>query len=238
MAQRTTELARSNQDLEQFAYVASHDLQEPLRMVTGYLQLLARALPRPARREGRQVHRLRRGRGERMSTLIRDLLAYSRRGHARRRPAARRMPARPSTGACETSLGDRAERRRRHPRSAADGPRRPDATGATLPEPVGNAIKFRRRTGRPRSTWPPGRKRSEWLFSVRDNGIGFEQQYEEKIFVIFQRLHTRGKYPGTGIGLAICKRIVERHGGRIWASGEPGQGATFFFTIPTLEAIA
>ena len=97
---------------------------------------------------------------------------------------------------------------------------------------VGNALKFRSPGRTAEIRVAARREAEEWLFSVRDNGLGFEQQYAEKIFVIFQRLHARGQYPGTGIGLAICKRIVQRHGGRIWASGEPGQGATFFFTIP------
>ncbi len=104
---------------------------------------------------------------------------------------------------------------------------------------IGNAIKFR--CAGPAAAGPrlrPAGRRRQWLFSVEDNGIGIEQQYADKIFVIFQRLHARGKYPGTGIGLAICKRIVERHGGRIWASRRAGQGATFFFTIPKKRTIA
>jgi chemotaxis family two-component system sensor kinase Cph1 len=97
---------------------------------------------------------------------------------------------------------------------------------------VGNAVKYRS-PDRPAEVRVAVREEGgHWLFSVADNGIGFEQQYEGKLFMIFQRLHARGKYPGTGVGLAICKRIVERHGGRIWAAGEPGKGATFFFTIP------
>jgi light-regulated signal transduction histidine kinase (bacteriophytochrome) len=97
---------------------------------------------------------------------------------------------------------------------------------------IGNAIKFRDKERRSEIHVGVRRDDGEWVFSVRDNGIGFEQQYEKKMYLIFQRLHDRGQYPGTGIGLAICRRIVERHGGRLWASGELGKGATFFFTIP------
>ena len=97
---------------------------------------------------------------------------------------------------------------------------------------IGNALKFRDPDRSPEIHIMVQQDNGQWLFSVRDNGIGFEQQYEKKMFMIFQRLHDRGQYPGTGIGLAICRRIVERHGGRIWANGEPGKGATFFFTIP------
>jgi light-regulated signal transduction histidine kinase (bacteriophytochrome) len=97
---------------------------------------------------------------------------------------------------------------------------------------IGNAIKYRSPEHDPRIHVSAERKNGAWNFAVQDNGIGFEQQYENKMFLIFQRLHSRGKYPGTGIGLAICKRIVERHGGQIWAVGEPGKGAVFTFTIP------
>jgi light-regulated signal transduction histidine kinase (bacteriophytochrome) len=97
---------------------------------------------------------------------------------------------------------------------------------------IGNAIKYRSPDRRPEIHVSVHRENGSWQFDVRDNGIGFEQQYEKKMFLIFQRLHSRGKYPGTGIGLAICKRIVDRHGGEIWAVGDPGNGATFSFTIP------
>jgi PAS domain S-box-containing protein len=232
--QRTAdELARSNRDLEQFAYVASHDLQEPLRMVAGYLQLLSERYRGQIDAKADKYIAYAVDGATRMSTLIRDLLAYSRVG-----TCAEPLSPTSSQEALDFAL--------KNLRSAIDESGaavthdqlpvvRADKTQLTqvFQNLVGNALKFRDPGRPPRIHVEVRQQQGQWLFSVTDNGVGFEQQYEEKIFVIFQRLHGRGNYPGTGIGLAICRRIVERHGGRIWARGEPGQGATFFFTLPS-----
>ena len=226
------ELDRSNKDLEQFAYVASHDLQEPLRMVTGYLQLLSERYKGQLDDKADKYIAYAVDGATRMSTLIHDLLAYS-------RVNTRGEPLRPvsSEEAFDFAMRNLGS-------AIQQGGAR--VTHDPLPEVradkvqlvqlfqnlVGNALKFRAPDREPRVHVSVCQSDGEWLFRVEDNGIGFEQQYEEKMFLIFQRLHSRGKYPGTGIGLAICKRIADRHGGRIWATGQPGQGATFSFTIP------
>jgi PAS domain S-box-containing protein len=226
------ELARSNQDLEQFAYVASHDLQEPLRMVTGYLQILEDRYKGHLDETADKYIDYAVDGAARMSGLIRDLLAYSRvnsRGEELRsvesdkafESALRNLGVRIQESAAEIT----------HDRLPTV---RADMTQLTqiFQNLVGNALKFHADDRPPRIHVAAREAEGQWLFSVKDNGIGFEQQYEDKIFLIFQRLHGRGQYPGTGIGLAICKRIIERHGGKIWATSTPGEGTTFLFTLP------
>ena len=164
--------------------------------------------------------------------LIRDLLAYSRTGRAV--DALQEADAGKALDAALTNLASAIKQSGAVVSHDALPVVRADRTQLVqlFQNLVGNALKFRSPGRTAEIRVAARREAEEWLFSVRDNGLGFEQQYAEKIFVIFQRLHARGQYPGTGIGLAICKRIVQRQGGRIWASGEPGQGATFFFTIP------
>ncbi|BCL33671.1 GAF domain-containing protein [Nostoc sp. MS1] len=279
---QSQELARSNTELENFAYVASHDLQEPLRMVTSYLQLLERRYKSQLDSNAEQFITYAVDGARRMQTLINDLLNYSRvttRGQPfvsvdcgviLQRAIANLKIAIEESGAVIT-----------HdplPTVMAD----PTQLTQVLQNLIANAIKFRRDAApkihiglveksivnsqqstvnsqqskqNPTSPSPPTPSsphsplptphsplptphsplptpQKTWLFSVRDNGIGIEPQYVERIFVIFQRLHSRSKYPGTGIGLAICKKIIERHGGHIWVESEPGQGSTFYFTIP------
>jgi len=223
-------LKRSNEDLEQFAYVASHDLQEPLRVVRGYVQLLERKFKGLLDADAEQFIFYIVDGVERMRQLITDLLNYSRVGSLGREFRSINMQA----------LVDRV--RENLDKVIAE-------TGATLvydslPEVqgdetqlvqlfqnlIGNGIKFRGESP-PRIEISARREGDRWVFAVRDNGIGIDREYWDQIFVIFQRLHTRQKYPGTGIGLAICKRILERHGGAIWLESELGKGSTFYFTL-------
>jgi PAS domain S-box-containing protein len=237
LAQRAAELARSNAELEQFAYVASHDLQEPLRAVVSYVQLLEKRYrgqldERADRSIGHAVDGARR-----MQTLISDLLAFSR---VERRGA----PFGPTD--TEAVLGAVLENLR--PAIEESGavvthdPLPPLVADRTqlvqlFQNLIGNAIKFRADAPpRVHLSAEPDQETGGWRFAVRDHGIGISPEYHDRIFLIFQRLHGRNEYPGTGIGLAVCKRIVERHGGRIWleSSGD-NAGSTFYFTIPNQD---
>ena len=229
------ELGRSNRELEQFAYVASHDLQEPLRMVASYVQLLARRYQGRLGAEADEFIAFAVDGATRMQTLINDLLAYSRVGTRGKPPAHADAEAALSHALVHLKVAVEES-------GAA-------VTHAGLPEVladdtqliqlfqnlVGNAIKFRG-PETPRVHVSAERQDGVWRFAVRDNGIGIDPQYFERIFAIFQRLHTRAEYPGTGICLAVCKKIVERHGGRIWVESRSGQGATFYLTLSATEA--
>jgi hypothetical protein len=233
LERQARELARSNRELEQFAYVASHDLQEPLRMVGSYTELLAQRYPEKRDAETDEFIGYVLEGVMRMQALIRDLLSYSRVG----------SQAQPFVA---TDCGEVLQRALANLRSAIDDSGA-EVTIGGLPvvgaDPsqmlqlfqnlVGNAVKFHGEE-RPLIRVGAERRGADWVFSVTDNGIGIDARYADRIFVIFQRLHGRGKYPGTGIGLAICKKIVERHAGRIWVESQPGKGATFYFTIPAI----
>ena len=230
---RTLELKRSNEDLEQFAYVASHDLQEPLRMVTNYLQLLQNRYKSQLDNKAQDFIQIAVDGALRMHQLIGDLLTYSRVGTAGK-PLG---PVNANEALKNTLLNLKIAIEESGAKVMSDLLPTVKADMLQLTQLfqnlIGNAIKFR-------SDKPPeihvsaqrGPRENEWQFSVRDNGIGIAPKDFDRIFLIFQRLHTREKYPGTGIGLALCKKIVERHGGRIWVESEPGEGTTFHFTIP------
>lgn len=231
LTRRTEELARSNRDLEQFAYVASHDLQEPLRMVSAYTQLLARRYQGKLDADADDYIGFAMDGAKRMQQLVEDLLSYARvnaRGGEMRPTDIQEIVQRAETNLL-VAIHDSGA-------SVVAGPMPTiQADPAQLTQLyqnlVSNGLKFRGESP-PRIEISAERRGSDWLFSVRDNGIGMEPQYRERIFLIFQRLHGRGEYSGTGIGLAICKRIVERHGGHIWVESRPGEGSTFFFTLP------
>ena len=272
------DLARSNRELEQFAYVASHDLQEPLRQITSFVDLLQKQPPNQLDAKSAQYLEFVREGSIRMRALVQDLLAYSRVGGDKRQydPVSCQAALTMAMTALRKSIEETHAKITYDelPMVSAD----PIQLAQLFQNLLGNAIKFRRKGATPeihigvkkgsgfrgqgsgvrgqgteskiRETMSSADKEivqqavmhpflpeprtpnpEPWLFFVRDNGIGIEPQYHDKIFAIFQRLHTREEYPGTGIGLAICKKIVERLGGRIWIESKLGEGSTFYFTL-------
>lgn len=228
---RTDELSRSNEELQQFAYVASHDLQEPLRMVSSFVQLLARQYQGKLDADADEYIGFAVDGATRMQKLIEGLLSFS-------RIRTRGQEFKPVD--CEALLAD----------VMFDLTKVIEETGATVTHEtlptiigdgsqlaqvfqnlIGNAIKFHGQEP-PTVHVSAAEDKGAWTFAVRDNGIGIDPQFNEKVFLIFQRLHTRTEYPGLGIGLAVCKRILERHGGRLWLDSEPGKGTTFHFSVP------
>ncbi|MCM2358318.1 MAG: ATP-binding protein [Geobacteraceae bacterium] len=234
LAAQARDLSRSNAELEQFAYVASHDLQEPLRMVSSYVQLIARRYQGRLDREGDEFIAFAVEGATRMQRLIRDLLTYSRvgtRGHDFQ-PVDCMLPLRHALTNLQLAIRESGAIV-----SFIDLPTvLGDATQLTqlFQNLVGNAIKFR--DSHPLQVQVGAKLVGyEWRFWVRDNGMGIATEYFDRIFLIFQRLQGRTRDAGTGIGLAVCKKIVERHGGRIWVESAPDKGAIFYFTIPMLK---
>ncbi len=225
-------LTESNSALEQFAYVASHDLQEPLRTMSAYAQLLAQRYRGKLDQDADTFLGFILSASGRLSTLVRDLLAYARQTTEEERPSS-------------IALDEDLEAALTHLDQAI---KECQATITHDPLPtlqvdrgqmvrlfqnlIGNAVKYRNPNQPPKVHISAEQKGSEWVISIRDNGIGFAPEHASSIFAPFKRLHSAQEYPGTGVGLAICRRIVQAQGGRIWAESEPGQGTTFFFTLP------
>jgi PAS domain S-box-containing protein len=225
------ELKRSNAELEQFAYVASHDLQEPLRMVSSYTQLVMKRYGERLDSDAREFMNYVVDGAARMKQLIEDLLAYSRVGTKGKdfKPVAVENALKRAVTNLHAAIEESGAQ------VTHDALPTVDADEVQLAQLfqnlMGNALKFKG-SERPHVHVSAVELPNEFQISIKDNGIGIEPQYFERIFMLFQRLHTKGDYPGTGIGLAICKKVVERHGGRIWVESEPGKGSSFNFTLP------
>jgi signal transduction histidine kinase len=231
LEQKSQELTRSNDDLKEFAYAVSHDLQEPLRVVAGFVQLLGKRYKGRFDRNADDFIEYTVEGVKRMQLMIKDLLEYSQVGTKGRafRPTDCSSVVRQAVANLKAAVEES--------RAAVTFDNLPTIMADEMQmirlfqNLIGNAIKFKD-GGTPEVRISAEKKEDYWIFSVRDNGIGMDPKYLDKIFAVFQRLHTREDYAGTGIGLAVCKKIVERHGGRIWVESEPGRGSTFFFTLP------
>jgi light-regulated signal transduction histidine kinase (bacteriophytochrome) len=225
-------LGRSNRELEQFAYVASHDLQEPLRTIASYTELLARRYHGRLDERADQYIAFTTSATTRMKSLIQDLLAYSRVRQGGRAPTAvdtqeivagvvedlaaqvSASGGRVVVGALPTVQGNA------------------DLLRQVFLNVIGNALKFRAEGRAPVVEVRASRRGRGWIFSVQDNGIGIEPQYHDRIFGVFQRLHGQDEYDGSGIGLAVTRSAIEQHGGAVWVESRPGQGSTFHFSVP------
>jgi signal transduction histidine kinase len=231
LSKRTEDLTRSNVELDQFASVVSHDLQEPLRMITAYMHLLQTQYSGKLDKDADEFIGFAVDAAKRMQGLIDDLLTYSRVGTRGKEFTATDC----NVVLARTLLNLKMAIDESGAKVTQDAlpivPGDEFQLGQLLQNLIGNALKYRGQR-RPEIHVGCERHGEMWRFSVKDNGIGIDPEYTERIFVIFQRLHTRQEYPGTGIGLAICKKIVERHRGKIWVESDPSQGSTFYFTLP------
>ncbi len=230
------EIMRSNEELERFAYIASHDLQEPLRMVNNFTQLLEAEYKEQLDDQAQKYMHFITDGAQRMQNLILDLLEYSRIGHE-------------EAGSSDVDTALHTKLAIENLQEIVNDTRAVITTGdlpvvqvnpvrfvRLMQNLIGNSIKYRDKDREPEITIEAKDNGEEWLFSVTDNGIGMKEDYLEQIFVIFKRLHGKSEYQGTGIGLAICKKIVESFDGRIWAESEPEKGSVFYFTIPKVES--
>jgi PAS domain S-box-containing protein len=233
LAEKAEAVERSNAELEQFAYVASHDLREPLRMISSYVGLLERRYADKLDSEAKEFIAFAKDGAQRMDHLVLDLLEYSRVGRASHPKAPVDIRSLIDESLANLALAIREKQ------AVVDIVGQMPILVCNAHEIirlfqnlVGNALKYRHADRAPKIRIECRRVKAEWVFTVVDNGIGIDPKYFERIFLVFQRLHSRKDYEGTGIGLAVCKKIVEHHGGRIWVSSAPGVGATFSFALP------
>jgi signal transduction histidine kinase len=234
--QRSADLARSNADLEQFAYVASHDLSEPLRKVTNFCQLLERQYADQLDDRARQYIAFMVDGAKRMQALINDLLEFSRVGRStdQFRPVDLELKLQRALGNLEEQLRETGAVVEHDPLPTVPGDS--PLLSALLQNLIGNAVKYRHPDRAPHVRITVEQRDHDCLFTIDDNGIGIDPQYAERIFTIFQRLHLRDQYAGTGIGLALCRKIVEFHRGRLWLADKAEPGARFQFTLPTTQS--
>lgn len=232
LERRTCELQSSNEDLLQFAYVSSHDLQEPLRTVASYVGLLARRYEGQLDETAQKYIAFAVSGANRMQALINDLLQYSQVGTSPLKMAEISMDqvVRQALDALHARIIETNAMITVQPLPRMTG----DASKLTqvFQNLIANATKFRRVGVQPVIQISALRDKADWIIQISDNGIGFEEKYTDRIFQVFQRLHGVGEFPGNGIGLAICRRIIEHHGGKLWATSKPGIGSTFLFSIP------
>ena len=231
LQENSLELQRSNEELQQYAYVASHDLQEPLRAIAGYCSLLQRFHADDLSDEGREFLDFTIDGAKRMQALINSLLDISRvRTHGKTFQPL-------DLNEIVHTASDNLAAQIRETEAAVHITSLPALKGDSsqmiqlFQNLISNAIKFHQHGGKPRIVIQAEEQSDDWVISISDNGIGIDPQFHQRIFTVFQRLHTREEYSGTGIGLAICKKVVERHRGRIWLESEHGIGSTFYFSI-------
>jgi signal transduction histidine kinase len=233
LEERSLELQRSNEDLSQFAYVASHDLQEPLRTIASYMGLLARRYEKQLDETANKYIVYAIEGATRMQTLITDLLSYSRAGTQaiQKQPISSETVVQQALQNLDSAVKESAAivHYEDLPVIEADAPKLTQVVQNLL----SNSMKFRKPDVQPEIFVSAKKAASEWIFEIADNGIGFDPKYNDRIFQVFQRLHGIGEYPGNGIGLAISRRIIEHHGGRLWAESQPGVGSKFFFSVPS-----
>ena len=226
------ELERSNRELQQFAYVSSHDLQEPLRTVTVYAQLLQNRYQEKLDEKGAKYLTYMFDAANRMSLLITDLLAFSRVGSRVEpfQPVEMESVFKDALTNLKATIEESGAQITHDPLPQVEGDR--GQLTQFLQNLIANGLKYQKKDTAPRVSVSAERLDDEWVLGVHDNGIGIEPQFYDRIFIIFQRLHKREEYAGTGMGLAICRKIVERHGGRIWVESKPGEGSSFYFSLP------
>jgi light-regulated signal transduction histidine kinase (bacteriophytochrome) len=230
--ERTAELNASNSELEAFSYSVSHDLRAPLRHVTGFASLLEEHAGSALDDEGRRYLKTITDAAGRMATLIDDLLAFSRTGRASLTKGRVDLNALVSDARAEVSVDLDGRRITWNVHPLPEVHADPALLRPVMVNLLSNALKYTRTRDEARievgtCDGQPG----EVAIFVRDNGVGFDMQYADKLFGVFQRLHSAAEFPGTGVGLAIVQRVINRHGGRVWAEAKPGEGATFFFTL-------